>query len=145
MCSIYVIIELCVGGCGRFFEGTAKQMEESLLDVLGALPDDTKVYCGHEYTKSNLLFAQSIEPENQAIQAWLERSRKSPMTIPSTIGEEKLMNPFMRVRYSLLDFIKSNLCLFPIRDPAMQKRLGVNDSVEAMAKLREMKNQFRAE
>jgi hydroxyacylglutathione hydrolase len=120
-------------------------MEESLLDVLGALPDDTKVYCGHEYTKSNLLFAQSIEPENQAIQAWLERSRKSPMTIPSTIGEEKLMNPFMRVRYSLLDFIKSNLCLFPIRDPAMQKRLGVNDSVEAMAKLREMKNQFRAE
>ncbi|HEY4104463.1 MAG TPA: hydroxyacylglutathione hydrolase [Polyangiaceae bacterium] len=91
---------LFAAGCGRLFEGTPAQMYESLNVKLGALPDDTLVYCGHEYTASNLKFAAHVEPKNQAVSAKAKRvaelrGQGSP-TVPSTIGEEKATNPFMR-------------------------------------------------
>ncbi len=91
---------LFAAGCGRLFEGTPAQMYESLNEKLGSLPDETRVYCGHEYTQSNLRFAEHIEPGNQAVRDKAKkvaemRSRGEP-TVPSTIGEERKTNPFMR-------------------------------------------------
>lgn len=56
-----------IGGCGRFFEGTAEQMYSALIEKLGHLPDQTQVFCGHEYTVQNLKFAQHVEKENREI------------------------------------------------------------------------------
>jgi hydroxyacylglutathione hydrolase len=92
---------LFAAGCGRLFEGTAAQMYESLNLTLGALPDDTRIYCGHEYTVSNLKFAASLEPNNQEVAkklAWAKALReKGQPTLPSTIADEKKTNPFLRV------------------------------------------------
>jgi len=90
---------LFTAGCGRLFEGTPEQMHDSLRK-LTALPDHTKVYCGHEYTESNLRFALSVEPRNPKLVARFERvqglrSRGSP-TVPSSLEEEKQTNPFLR-------------------------------------------------
>ncbi|GAM21542.1 hypothetical protein SAMD00019534_047170, partial [Acytostelium subglobosum LB1] len=94
---------LFIAGCGRLFEGSPAQMYHALYNVIGSLPDDTLVYCGHEYTYKNLLFAKSLEPNNQDILVrnmleWTEKQleEKKP-TVPSTIGKEKSFNPFMRV------------------------------------------------
>ena len=86
-------------GCGRMFEGTPQQFHSSLLS-LAALPDDTKMYCAHEYTQSNGRFARSLEPGNEALRARCEeverlRSEGKP-TVPSTLGLEKATNPFLR-------------------------------------------------
>lgn len=86
-------------GCGRVFEGTPGQMWDSLLR-LRALPEDTNVYCAHEYTQANIRFATTIEPENAALAARAEevarlRAEGRP-TVPSTIGAEKRANPFLR-------------------------------------------------
>ena len=86
-------------GCGRVFEGTYPMMWDSLLK-LRALPDDTRIYCGHEYTRANVRFAKTIEPDNAALEAReaqvenLLAARKP--TIPSIMGEEKAANPFLR-------------------------------------------------
>ena len=86
-------------GCGRVIEGNPEMMWQSLLK-LRALPDDTKVYCGHEYTQANIRFARTIEPSNQALAAREQQVTKliaaGTPTIPSTIGEEKAANPFLR-------------------------------------------------
>ena len=86
-------------GCGRVFEGTYPMMWESLLK-LRALPDDFSLYCGHEYTASNVKFALNVEPDNPALQARAEevtrlRAGNKP-TIPSLLGEEKKANVFLR-------------------------------------------------
>lgn len=86
-------------GCGRVFEGTPAQMWESLLK-LRALPEDTRVFCAHEYTEANIRFAKTIEPANAALAARAEevarlRAQGRP-TVPSTIGAEKRANPFLR-------------------------------------------------
>ncbi|HEY0282699.1 MAG TPA: hydroxyacylglutathione hydrolase C-terminal domain-containing protein, partial [Rhizomicrobium sp.] len=86
-------------GCGRLFEGTPAMMHASLAK-LAALPDDTEVYCGHEYTLSNGRFALTLEPGNRELQARMKevealRAKGEP-TIPSTIGLEKRTNPFLR-------------------------------------------------
>ena len=65
--SVWCVDITTLGGCGRFFEGTGAQMQEA-FDKIGALPDDTKIYCGHEYTVSNLKFASAVEPSNPALQ-----------------------------------------------------------------------------
>jgi len=92
---------LFAAGCGRLFEGSAAQMYESLNLKLGALPDDTRIYCGHEYTVNNLKFAESLEPSNPEIAkklAWARaRREKGETTLPSTLGEERRTNPFLRV------------------------------------------------
>jgi hydroxyacylglutathione hydrolase len=86
-------------GCGRVIEGTPEMMWQSLLKLRG-LPDDTRVYCGHEYTLANVRFARTIEPDNAALAAREKEveklvTAKTP-TIPSTLGEEKAANPFLR-------------------------------------------------
>jgi hydroxyacylglutathione hydrolase len=102
---------LFAGGCGRLFEGDPQMMHTALNEKLARLPDDTRVYCGHEYTQSNLEFAITVEPGNAALQQRLAAVRErragaaadwhdateAEMTIPSTIGDEKATNPFMRV------------------------------------------------
>jgi len=101
---------LFAGGCGRLFEGTPEMMFEALQGKLGRLPGGTRVFCGHEYTESNLAFAVHAEPDNAAAREKLERVRKvrahaapdwhdatpAEMTVPSTIAEEHATNPFMR-------------------------------------------------
>ncbi len=91
---------LFAAGCGRLFEGTPAQMYESLNVTLAALPDDTLVYCGHEYTASNLRFAAHMEPANAAVAAKVvrvaEQRARGEATVPSTLAEEKATNPFMR-------------------------------------------------
>ncbi len=86
-------------GCGRVFEGTAEQMWSSLLK-LRALPDDTMVYCAHEYSAANAKFALSVDPENPALikraNEINELRRAGRPTVPSGLGEEKLCNPFLR-------------------------------------------------
>ncbi len=90
-------------GCGRLFEGTPEQMMASLAK-LAALPDATKVYCGHEYTLANIAFAQQVEPKNTALAARLVRDQKlrdaGKPTLPSTLGEERATNPFLRAGLS---------------------------------------------
>ncbi|TNF80224.1 hydroxyacylglutathione hydrolase [Pseudomonas sp. ICMP22404] len=90
---------LFAAGCGRLFEGTPEQMHHS-LGRLAALPDDTLVYCTHEYTLSNLKFAAAVEPGNPDIAARLEKVGRQRsegiMTLPSTLALEKLTNPFLR-------------------------------------------------
>ena len=89
------------GGCGRLFEGTPAQMLAS-LDRLAALPPDTRVCCAHEYTLSNLRFARAVEPHNADLAAYQQhcealRAEGRP-TLPSSIGQELRINPFLRSR-----------------------------------------------
>ncbi|GBG32616.1 Hydroxyacylglutathione hydrolase, mitochondrial [Hondaea fermentalgiana] len=90
---------LFVGGCGNFNSGTPEQMHHALINVLGKLDDNTRVFVGHNYTEKNLRWALHVEPENPAVKAKLEETRKSneeKVFISSTIGQEKQFNPFMR-------------------------------------------------
>ena len=90
---------LFTAGCGRLFEGTPEQMHASLKKLM-ALPDETKIYCGHEYTESNLRFALSVEPNNRKLASRFERVQalraRGTSTVPSTLEEEKQTNPFLR-------------------------------------------------
>ncbi|XP_031669976.1 hydroxyacylglutathione hydrolase, mitochondrial isoform X1 [Oncorhynchus kisutch] len=121
---------LFVAGCGKFFEGTAEQMYRALIDVLGRLPPETRVYCGHEYTVNNLKFARNVEPDNEVIKkklAWAkEKVSNGEPTIPSTVAEEFKFNPFMRVK-----------------EKSVQEHAGQNDPVETMRSLRKEKDGFR--
>jgi len=96
---------LFAAGCGRLFEGTPEQMHHS-LGRLAALPEDTLVYCTHEYTLSNLKFAAAVEPGNPDIATRLEKvtrqRQNGVMTLPSTIALEKLTNPFLRTGETLV-------------------------------------------
>jgi hydroxyacylglutathione hydrolase len=96
---------LFAAGCGRLFEGTPQQMHTS-LSRLAALPEDTLVYCTHEYTLSNLKFAAAVEPGNPDIAARLEKvalqRQNGVMTLPSTLALEKLTNPFLRTAETLV-------------------------------------------
>jgi hydroxyacylglutathione hydrolase len=88
-------------GCGRLFEGDAAQMYGNMVRF-AALPDDTRVYCGHEYTQSNGRFALTVEPDNEALVARMrdvdaKRAAGEP-TVPTTIGEERAANPFLRAK-----------------------------------------------
>jgi hydroxyacylglutathione hydrolase len=101
---------LFAAGCGRLFEGTPEMMYTALVEKLGRLPGDTLVYCGHEYTTSNLRYAAHVEPENEAVRRALaaaeeRRARAAAdwhdatpdeMTVPSTIEDEHETNPFLR-------------------------------------------------
>jgi len=96
---------LFIAGCGRLFEGTATDMHNNMVKLM-SLPNDTRVYCGHEYTEKNLKFALTLEPNNTQVQAKLQwaqemRAKKLP-TVPSTVAEEKEINPFVRVTNSEL-------------------------------------------
>jgi hydroxyacylglutathione hydrolase len=121
-------------GCGRLFEGTAAQMQNSLAQ-LSALPHATHVCCAHEYTLSNLKFAREIEPDNRQIAAYESacktlRAGGKP-TLPSSIGLEKQINPFLR---SHLPVVAASAQRF---DASSVEREGV------FATLRQWKNQYR--
>ncbi|ETW10360.1 hydroxyacylglutathione hydrolase [Aphanomyces invadans] len=120
---------LFVGGCGRFFEGTAEDMYHALYEVFLRLPKETKVYCGHEYTLANLRFALSVDPTNAAVRekinwAKLRRSKNLP-TIPSTLREEMSYNPFLRVH-----------------DDVIINAVGGTDPIAVLANLRRKKDCF---
>jgi hydroxyacylglutathione hydrolase len=88
-------------GCGRLFEGTAVQMHDS-LERIASLPDDTRVFCAHEYTLSNLRFAATVEPGNADVIGTLETVRelrsRDEITLPTTLSRERRINPFLRCR-----------------------------------------------
>jgi hydroxyacylglutathione hydrolase len=122
-------------GCGRLFEGTPAQMAASLAK-LATLPDDTLVFCAHEYTLSNLKFAQALEPGNQALQMRVENDSKlrgtNLPTIPSNIAIEKATNPFLRTTEP--GVIDSLVAAGRLQQGA--------DAVTAFAAMREWKNVF---
>ena len=97
--AVFVGDTMFAMGCGRLFEGTAAQMHAN-LQRMAALPEDTKVYCGHEYTLANARFAVTVEPDNAALAERLARveaaRERGEVTLPSTIREERATNPFMR-------------------------------------------------
>ncbi|MEO8141051.1 MAG: hydroxyacylglutathione hydrolase [Sphingomicrobium sp.] len=86
-------------GCGRLFEGTAEQMFANMVRF-AALPDEVRIYCGHEYTLANARFAAHVDPDNSAIANRLDRTRalreRGEVTLPTTVGEERATNPFLR-------------------------------------------------
>lgn len=109
---------LFVAGCGRLFEGNPPMMHASLMK-LALLEPRTRVYCGHEYTESNLRFAAHVEPSNAAVEAARERvaglRAEGKPTVPSTIAEELAFNPFMRVHSQE---IRANMKLTAATAPA---------------------------
>jgi hydroxyacylglutathione hydrolase len=117
-------------GCGRVIEGTPEMMWNSLLK-LRALPDDTRIYCGHEYTDANIRFARTIEPENAALAARAgqvaQQIKQNQPTIPTTMAEEKAANPFLRA-----DF------------PEVARAVGLAGApaAEVFAEIRARKNRF---
>ena len=117
-------------GCGRVIEGTPQMMWQSLLK-LRALPDDTRFYCGHEYTQANIKFAKTVEPDNKALKARAEevdalRAAGKP-TIPATIGAEKKENPFLRA---------------DLPEVAQAVGLAGSPAWKVFAEIRERKNRF---
>ena len=126
---------LFASGCGRLFEGTAQQMLSS-LDALAALPENTQVHCAHEYTLSNIRFARACEPDNAALLRWSDdaqalRTAGKP-TLPTTIGHEKAVNPFLR---SDVEAIHATL--------STQFGAPVSDRLEAFRMMRGWKDKFR--
>ncbi len=126
---------LFAAGCGRLFEGSPAQMSES-LSKLANLPADTRVYCAHEYTLSNLRFALAVEPDNRALQARqarVARMRDADIpSVPSTLEEELATNPFLR-------------CHQPAVRQAAADRAGMPSPgpVETLAAIRQWKDNFR--
>ena len=118
-------------GCGRVFEGTHKMMWESILRLRG-LPDETRLYCGHEYTLANARFAISVDPDNAALGARMAEVEQlvaaAQPTLPTTIGREKATNPFLRAD-----------------DPKLMQRLGMAgaEPAEVFAELRTRKDRFK--
>lgn len=125
---------LFAAGCGRLFEGTPQQMHDS-LSRLAQLPDATRVYCGHEYTLSNIRFAKAADAGNAALLALESRAQelrsKDLPTLPSDIGQEKATNPFLR-------------CNDPsvIASASTYAGRRLSDPVSVLAALREWKNSF---
>lgn len=125
---------LFAAGCGRLFEGTPAQMHDSLSKFM-RLPDDTRVYCTHEYTLSNIKFARAADPHNQALADWDARARAlrevDQATVPTTIALEKATNPFVR-------------CSAPGVVATASQRAGkaLTDPVSVLTEIREWKNKF---
>jgi hydroxyacylglutathione hydrolase len=120
--------------CGRLFEGTPQQMLDSLAR-LATLPADTLVYCAHEYTLSNLRFAQACEPDNPAVAERLAEAQairaRDLETVPTAIGIERNTNPFLRWREPA------------IRQVAGLRVPGAADDAAVFAAIRAWKNDFR--
>ncbi|RXJ71465.1 hydroxyacylglutathione hydrolase [Veronia nyctiphanis] len=119
-------------GCGRLFEGTPKQMLQS-LQKLKSLPDETEVYCTHEYTAANLRFATTVDASNSTLLSYeksvRELRKKGLITLPSSIGVEKAINPFLRCDND--DVIN-----------AVSHRKDVSNELETFTELRRWKDEF---
>ena len=122
------------GGCGRIFEGTPAQLLAS-LDALAALPPTTRVCAAHEYTLGKLRFARTVEPDNTALadheRQCLQRRADGRPTLPSTIGLERAINPFLRSREAA------------VTRAVRAHSPSANDAVAVFAALRQWKNEFR--
>lgn len=118
-------------GCGRVFDGTMEQLHDSLA-LLKTLPDDTQVYCGHEYTRQNLRFAQHVEPGNQIAQDYLQDLLQDAerCSLPSTMAMEKQINPFLRLDEA------------SVKTYAQNRGCTSLDSLNVFKQLREDKNHF---
>jgi hydroxyacylglutathione hydrolase len=116
------------GGCGRLFEGTPSQMLNSIAK-LRQLPDQTRVWCAHEYTLSNLKFALTVDPDNRDLAARYQKVQQTRSqglaTVPSLLGEEKQTNPFLRWD-----------------TPALQATAKINEPARVFSRIRGMKDQF---
>ncbi|MBK7080762.1 MAG: hydroxyacylglutathione hydrolase [Betaproteobacteria bacterium] len=123
------------GGCGRLFEGTPAQMAHSLAR-LAELPGNTRVYCAHEYTLSNLRFARVVEPGNDALAARQAREQqrrdRGQPTVPMTLDDERATNPFLRAAVPAVAAAATAWAGRPLPD-----------DVAVFAALREWKNGFR--
>jgi hydroxyacylglutathione hydrolase len=133
--SLFCGDTLFAGGCGRLFEGTPAQMVNSLKKI-AALPANTKIYCAHEYTLSNLRFALAVEPNNLLLQARFKQAsaarEKGLSTVPSQLDLEWQTNPFLRCTSSeIIHTLQSQL-----------KLVDATDEVTAFAALRQWKNSF---
>ena len=132
--KLFIGDTLFMSGCGRLFEGTPKQMHRS-LNKIKKLPDDTEIYCAHEYTLSNLRFAREVEPDNHDILSRVENCtqlrKKNLPTVPGTVGEEKKTNPFLRVNVPEVINAAENYAGHSL-----------NDSVEIFASIRKWKDNF---
>jgi hydroxyacylglutathione hydrolase len=121
------------GGCGRLFEGTPRAMYDSLARLV-ALPDETEVYCAHEYTEANLRFALAVEPGNRALRRRADEvavlRAKGLSTVPSTLAVEKATNPFLRCEEA------------EVVAAAQARGAAGDDPVAVFAALREWKNSF---
>ncbi len=128
--TAFVADTLFAMGCGRLLEGTPEMMWESLQKI-AALPDDTVLYCGHEYTEANARFALSVEPDNADLVARADEVRRlrqaGKATLPTTVALEKRTNPFLRAD-----------------EPSIRSRLGMKDAdvVAVFAELRSRKDNF---
>ena len=139
LCHISFLIEnqlftgdtLFSAGCGRIFEGTPSMMYHSLQKLI-QLPDDTKIYCGHEYTQQNLVFASHVEPHNLIIKDRLAWAKTQQNTLPSTLAYERHINPFLRSDHP--DVIQAAQTYNPetTRDP-----------IDVLSTLRTWKNEFK--
>lgn len=120
-------------GCGRLFEGTPAQMYQS-LQTLATLPDTTRVCCAHEYTLANLRFAQAVEPDNLHIaehtRQCLRLRQAGHPTLPSTLGQEKQINPYLRCQHA------------PVRAAAQSRDANAQTDPQVFAALRQWKNEF---
>lgn len=118
-------------GCGRVFEGSYEQMHHGLNHVLGALPEDVLFYFGHEYTAANLRFAQAVEPQNRDVRQRQQLLMESSVSVPSTLAQERLTNPFLR-------------CHELTVKAAAEQYAGhvLSSDVEVFAALRQWKDQF---
>ncbi len=119
-------------GCGRVFEGTMQQMVES-LQILASLPDETRIYCAHEYTLKNLEFAKYLEPKNEAItrQVAFVQCLQGKPSVPTTLALEKKINPFLRTDVGTVI-------------TAAQSQIGtsLSEGVQVFSAIREWKNRF---
>jgi hydroxyacylglutathione hydrolase len=128
--AIFTGDTLFCGGCGRILEGTPADMLQSLIKCIG-VEDITSVYCGHEYTEENLLFATTVEPDNKDVWQRLADvkylQRRNLPTVPSTIAVERATNPFLRTG-----------------SPELRKKLGMQSAtgIDVFAELRKRKDRF---
>jgi hydroxyacylglutathione hydrolase len=129
--TAFVADTLFAVGCGRVIEGTMAMMWDSLAKLM-ALPGDTAIYCGHEYTEANIRFAMTIEPDNVALVARAAEVKAlraaGQATLPTTIAREKETNPFLRAR-----------------EPGIRARLGMKDASDAavFGEIRRRKDSFK--
>ena len=134
---------LFAAGCGRLFEGTAAQLHDSLTR-LAALPEETRVFCTHEYTLSNLRFAMAVDTDNPALneRVFVEQQRRARNvpTLPSSIALERATNPFLRC--TTAGIIKSAQSY--ARTHANLQDASMSKEVNVFAALRQWKNEFRA-
>lgn len=118
-------------GCGRVFDGTLKELHQS-MQLFKSLPPTTKIFCAHEYTEQNLNFARTVEPNNQFIQKYLTeiQALSTPCTLPSTLEVEQLINPFLRTSAA------------EVQAYAQHHGARSKDSLAVFQVLREQKNKF---